>query len=91
MTTIHPATQRRLNVQAEHGRKLSAYGEACQMLAAGDVTISYVERKREEVIGAAARLVEAAHDEADEVELDEPDEPDYLIHPDEEILYRDGE
>lgn len=61
-----PASRRRLNVQAQLGREVSAYGEACRMVERGEVTQQLVDRKRECVRQRINELVEAVETETEE-------------------------
>jgi hypothetical protein len=62
---MHPLTKRRVDAQADVGRRIAAYGEACVQLGRKRVTAEYVSDKRAELNQGLAILVEAAQNEGE--------------------------
>lgn len=60
---MHPTTRARVDSQAEFGRALAAYVEANQMLGDGEVTGTYVQRRRHTLDVALLELANAARAE----------------------------
>lgn len=68
----HSRTRHRLNVQAQLGRDVSAFGESVRMATRGEATQQLVDQRRDRVRVRISELVEAAqsegYDEGAEVE-----------------------
>ena len=60
---MHSATVARLNAYSNVGRKLKAYGDACELLGRGEVNPPFVDRHHRALDEAISALVAAAFEE----------------------------